>query len=375
MNKKTVAKLIRKTVAILSGILGVLLVVYSIYVLWDSYYINKKAFSSQDLQQYKPTIDEEDHAIGFEELQALNSDTIGWVTVFDTNIDYPVMKSVDDNDYINIDIYGNFSLSGSIYLSYKNSTDLGDSYNIIYGHHMDSGAMFGDIDKFTSKDFFDSHMSGVLITPTQVYDIAIFACVETNAYEDMIYDVTSRNIVGLDGLAEYIRNHAILMKDFDINSNDKLLVLSTCSDYTTNGRLTLFSKLTPRTSPYIPEETEIESTSVPEVTGHQDPYKGASWSLISLICVFFTLYLVLPIHCIKEKIRLVRKGIPMSKAKLLTSLILENILALASIILFIILESFKAPMVLINGTTILFVVILGVSIVIDIFLVKTTDHS
>lgn len=377
MNKKTLAKIIRMTVAVLSGILGALLVVYSFYVLWDTYYINKKAFSSTDLTQYKPQIDEETHTIDFNELLSANENAIGWITIFDTNIDYPVMKSVDDNDYINKDLYGNFSLSGSIYLSYKNAADFHDFYNVIYGHHMDSGAMFGGIDNYMDREYFDEHVSGVLISTSQVYDVTIFACVETNAYEDAVYDVLGRNIAGMDGLSDYILTHAIVSDSFRLDEMEKILVMSTCSDYQTNGRLALFASLTPRTTPYVPAEPEKPEKTIdaPAVKGHEDPYKGKSWSLISLLCVLFTIYLFLPLHCLKEKISVVRFNLQPPKLKIVLGIVGEGIVALLSFVLFLILNTFKAPLVLVNGTTILFILLLGIAIGVDVFFSQVSEKK
>lgn len=54
-------------------------------------------------------------------------------------------------EYINKDVYGEFSLSGSIFLSCMNKKDFSDNYNLVYGHHMANGGMFGDVVSFTEK--------------------------------------------------------------------------------------------------------------------------------------------------------------------------------------------------------------------------------
>lgn len=56
-------------------------------------------------------------------------------------------------EYINKDVYGNFALSGSIFLSSANQPDFTDPYNLIYGHHMSNGAMFGDVVEFTDEAY------------------------------------------------------------------------------------------------------------------------------------------------------------------------------------------------------------------------------
>ena len=55
---------------------------------------------------------------------------------------------------INTDVYGNFALYGSIFMSSMNARDLSDPYTLIYGHHMDNGGMFGDVVEFVNTDYF-----------------------------------------------------------------------------------------------------------------------------------------------------------------------------------------------------------------------------
>lgn len=139
----------------IAGLLAAVLILYSGYVLWDTLYTGQSAFSSWDLLQYKPNnVGEEP---GFNELQEINPDVCAWLTLGGTNIDYPVLQGQDDLDYVNKDVYGNASLTGAIFLTTLNAPDFSDDYNLIYGHHMENGAMFGDIDRFADQVFLDEH--------------------------------------------------------------------------------------------------------------------------------------------------------------------------------------------------------------------------
>lgn len=99
---------------------------------------------------YKPT---EDKSKSFEELQALNPEVIGWVTVDGTHIDYPVTQASDNDKYVNTDAEGKYSLAGSIFLDYRNQKDFTDFNSILYGHHMADHAMFGDLADFKNRTF------------------------------------------------------------------------------------------------------------------------------------------------------------------------------------------------------------------------------
>lgn len=78
------------------------------------------------------------------------------MTIDDTNIDYPVMQGEDNNEYLNKDPFGNYALSGSIFLDRRNNPEFKDYYSLIYGHHMEHGMMFGAIDEYLNEDYFNS---------------------------------------------------------------------------------------------------------------------------------------------------------------------------------------------------------------------------
>ena len=105
------------------AVMAFLLFSYGLYVLCDIFYINRTSFSSYDMLQYRPAIvqpGKDDEPDGFEKLRAINPDTVGWLEIFGTNINYPVLQGADDLEYLNKDIYGNTTLSGSIYLATDN---------------------------------------------------------------------------------------------------------------------------------------------------------------------------------------------------------------------------------------------------------------
>ena len=113
--------------------------------------IYRGAFSSNDLLKYQPTGDGP-NSITLGELMKLNKDVVGWIKIFDTHISYPVVQGKDNQEYLNKDVFGEFSFSGSIFLDYRNACDFTDSYSIIYGHHMEYGAMFGDVVEFKNDE-------------------------------------------------------------------------------------------------------------------------------------------------------------------------------------------------------------------------------
>ena len=86
------------------------------YMLWDSHQV----YQTADAKNYEAYIPTEKSTKSFEELQKINPDVCAWLTVDGTKIDYPVVQGETNLEYINQDIYGEFALSGSIFLDSRN---------------------------------------------------------------------------------------------------------------------------------------------------------------------------------------------------------------------------------------------------------------
>ena len=190
---------------IVTGLLAAVMLIYGLYVLYDICYTGENAFVSEDLLQYRPKIVSKDEKpegeASLDALTALNPDTVGWLEVFGTHINYPVVHGDNDLEYINKDIYGNSTVTGSIYLAADNAGSFGDWYNVIYGHHMDNGAMFGDIDKYLDPEYFKSHSKGILQTSEGSWEVTIFACVSKieiylpkDTYQALSVDASTGNV-------------------------------------------------------------------------------------------------------------------------------------------------------------------------------------
>ena len=237
----------------------VLLLAYAGYSLWDSKQIYQAAEKS-NYAVYKPTVENEGKT--FKELQLINDEVIAWLSVYGTNIDYPVTQGEDNQKYININAEGQYSLSGALFLDSNNRKDFMDFNSIVYGHHMEKKAMFGEIGNFVDKNMFDTHRYGNLYAGGRDYGIEFFAFLHADAYDSKIF---SPNVEGearkeyLDGLFE----KAIHKRAVKVTADDRIVLLSTCSSSSTNGRDILLGKIT--------DETYADAFFVPET---KSPVKG-----------------------------------------------------------------------------------------------------
>lgn len=158
------------------------------YGLYDSYMVYQQA-TDNSILKYKPGYETDD-----ETDKKITGNMVAWLTIDDTNIDYPVMQGEDNNEYLNKDPFGNYALSGSIFLDRRNNPEFKDYYSLIYGHHMEHGMMFGAIDEYLNEDYFNSHRTGSLVVGKKTYKIRIFAVLECEATEESIFAPTEKSL-------------------------------------------------------------------------------------------------------------------------------------------------------------------------------------
>lgn len=213
---------------------------FCLYALFDTIKIYIRA-SNENVSILKPSKDNPIES--FNDLKKINEDVCGWITIDNTKIDYPIVRGRSNAEYLDKDVYKNYSLSGSIFLDYRNSLNFNDYYSVIFGHHMSNGAMFGEIPKFSNKEFFDENRSGTLYTNGNIYNLEVFAFIYTDAYDGYIYSINSQNLEKQEELIKYIKEKAKNYREVGINKYDKIICLSTCSTATTNGRYILLAKI------------------------------------------------------------------------------------------------------------------------------------
>ena len=234
---KFLVKIVDHMVNFIALLLILMIMFLSCYMLWDS----NQVYQAADAKNYEAYIPTEKHTKSFEELQKINPDIIGWIRINETNVNYPLLQAEDDDTYMNTDAEGKYSLSGSIFLHCANKPDFSDFNNMIYGHHMDHGGMFGDVVEYTDISYFEKHMEGWLYLADATYQIQMFACVETDAYDNMIYGCGSDT--DLNKLLSYIEEHAVVYKNMTTDRPAQVIGLSTCADARTNGRVIVFGRL------------------------------------------------------------------------------------------------------------------------------------
>ena len=243
MELKRMARLARAGDRVLTwfaGFLVLLMLLYGGYSLWDTNNVMNGGFISDELLHYKPT--GANDCARLQELMAKNSDVVGWVTIDGTNIDYPFVQGKDNQEYLNKNVLGESAVSGAVFLDTRNSRAMTDSYNLLYAHHMDNGAMFGDVDRFLDRGFFDLHRTGTLYTKDGAFRLRIVAVCSFAASDDIIFGPGNLDQASMQTLLTHVSQTAVHENMDDVGPDARIIALSTCSDKT-NGRRALIAEV------------------------------------------------------------------------------------------------------------------------------------
>ena len=221
---------------------------YAGYALWDNSLVYAAIDDVQaDMLKLKPGTEEGQPS--FDELLAINPDIVGWVTIDNTIMDYPIVQGETNLSYINKDIYGEFALAGSIFLDSRNDSLFGEDYSLLYGHSISSGRMFADINLYKEESFFKENQSGSLLTLEGSYDLKIFATLVVPSNEVEIFNPTVW-LDDIDELVDYADRTALYLNEDTIQEmrgmdDFKILALTTCSFEFTDARTVILAVMEP----------------------------------------------------------------------------------------------------------------------------------
>ncbi len=179
----------------------------------------------------------------FPELLQINPDTVAWISLDGTAVDHPVVQGKDNFEYLDRNFYGKDYAGGTIFLDEQCSRDFHDEYQLIHGHHMSGGAMFGDLRRYLEEEFFRENKSGQLLTPNGNYDLQVVGAGVFSAYDSSIYRVDGRMERPLKALPKCKR-----VRERKEEDKMKLLALSTCSGDMDDRRIVIFCVITKRSS-------------------------------------------------------------------------------------------------------------------------------
>ena len=169
-----------------------------------------------------------------EELKSINSDYKMWIQIENTNINYPVVQSSDNDYYLKHNFRKESNISGTVFVESANDID-NDKNIILYGHNMRNGTMFNNITNYKEESFFNEDNKISIIMNNTLYEYEVFSVYVKNVSEVNL----AIGFANEDEFINYAYNEAeesLYKKDVDFSAEDNLITLVTCSYEFTDAR-------------------------------------------------------------------------------------------------------------------------------------------
>ncbi len=183
--------------------------------------------------------------VDWDALLAMNPDTIGWIYVPGTSINYPIVQASDNSYYLKHDFKGSvgyIATFGAIFLEAENKSDFSDVNNVIYGHHLNDGSMFAPIAGFSDQATFNASRTVYILTPKGNYRLKTFSLVHCEATDPIVQTSFTNEAERLSYVQDKIDRSVVSVSDVPAADNMKrTFAFSTCDNLPSDGRWVLFA--------------------------------------------------------------------------------------------------------------------------------------
>ncbi len=229
-------KTMKKTIWLLILLIFIILAIISFINITKWYLNNKK--NEEILKEISETIkidetqvNEKKYVIDFNKLKKRNPDTIAFIKVNGTNIEFPIVQTTNNDYYLTHNFNKEYNSAGWIFADYKNKLDGTDKNIIIYGHNTKGNTMFSSLNNILKEEWYNNEENYkiVFITENEYFIYEVFSIYKIEK-EDYYIQTNFKSNETYTEFIETIKNRSI--KDFstEINSEDKILTLSTCAN-------------------------------------------------------------------------------------------------------------------------------------------------
>ncbi|MCI6266809.1 MAG: class B sortase [Erysipelotrichaceae bacterium] len=172
-----------------------------------------------------------------------NPETVAWIQVNGTNVNYPIVQHSDNEYYLEHDFYQRKTNIGWIFGDYRNNFDSFNNNTIIYGHNLINGTMFGSIPKLLNSTWFSNPNNHYIKLSTKTTNSIwqIFSVYKIEPTTDYLQAKFNSTIAYQDFLNK-LKNRSSYQFNIDVNYTDKIITLSTCDNIGTK-RVAVHAKL------------------------------------------------------------------------------------------------------------------------------------
>lgn len=227
-------------------IVSILLLIYSVYLIIDWFMDNNQNKKAKNriieiTNVTKVTKDRYPYIeTNINNLLAENKDTVGWLQVPNTKINYPVVQAANNDYYLNHNFYKSYNLAGWIFMDYRNKVET-DYNTIIYGHNRLDESMFGTLKSLLKQDYHDSNKFIFFNTKDTMNTYEIFSVYTIHA-DNFKAATNFNNDTEYADYLENIKNLSTIKFETNVNPKNKIITLYTCAE-NTNDRNIVHAKL------------------------------------------------------------------------------------------------------------------------------------
>jgi len=215
---------------------------YQLFKGYKEYHTGTDTYDVIREQTVKEDAEENESRIDFAALEQINEDFVGWLTLPDTVIDYPVVKGTDNDYYLNHLIDGTYNSLGTLFVDFRNRIPFEDKITVIYGHSMKNGSMFFLLERYRNQSFYDEHKYFIYETKDKTYKLEPFAGMIMNAEIPFVQFNFNSNDEFIDYLNEFISGSSF-KSDISLSGSDKVVMMIKCSAAYSSARYVLLCKV------------------------------------------------------------------------------------------------------------------------------------
>ena len=178
-------------------------------------------------------------------LKEKNSDTVGWINVNNTNINYPYVQTNDNKYYLNHSFDKSYNEAGWVFMDYRNNSNLDNKNTIIYAHSRLDKTMFGSLSKVFRSEWHTNKDNHIIRISTE-NENTLWQIFSVYKIEEESYYITTNfsNDEDYNEFLTTIKNRSIYNFNTNLSDSDRILTLSTC--YDDNVRTVVHAKLIKR---------------------------------------------------------------------------------------------------------------------------------
>lgn len=235
--KKKIKSFTKKIVRYLIYLILICLLIYSGSKIYKWYKENKNKdiiidkINEAVMVEDNNSNDEKKYNIDFSILKEQNNETVAWIKVNNTNIEYPVVKTKNNDFYLTHSFDKSYNSAGWIFADYRNKIDGTDKNIIVYGHNRRDGSMFENLKKTLNANWYENIENRNIIfnTENENFNYEIFSIYQIET-EEYYIQTEFKNEDEFGKFVEILKKRSVKNFETEVSSSDSILTLSTCAN-------------------------------------------------------------------------------------------------------------------------------------------------